>query len=283
MTYPMRFPLLASALVTAAVLGPVTSVGAQPKARGKSAPACGVTLLPLVVGNQWTYSFVPAPQPATPDIARLAPPTPKGFVVTVKNIETQGKETVVSLEEKLTYDFTKDPKKQVIEERVVNSTITCGPKKFDISPDSFYFAGEPGGYQGVSIDKLDRKGTSIQLTNNNIGEAEWPEDLVIVYTKKPFEKSNATLGSGKLELERRITPLETEDVMTKSEAFPKSEKIAVKTTGRVTLDKPLSADLKPMELPADWVNIIWFSPGTGVVQTLNRYAHMYQLVDSQLK
>jgi hypothetical protein len=279
MTYAMRFTRVL-ALITIVASWSVVAV-AQPKPKGK--PACGVTLLPLVVGNQWTYSFVPAKDPATPDIARIAPATPKGFVITVKNIETKGTDTVVSLEEKLTYDFTKDPKKQIIEERVVNSTITCGAKKFDVSPESFFFAGEPGGFQGMTIDKLDRKGTSLQLTNGKIGEAEWPEDIVILYSKKPFEKSNATFGSGKLELERRFTPLEAEDVTTKSMAYQKAEKLALKTTGRVTLDKPLAADLKPMELPADWTNIIWFDPGTGIIQTLNRYAHMYQLVDSQLK
>lgn len=277
----MRFPLLASALVATVVLGSAGSAVAQSKGRGR--PACGMNLLPLVEGNQWTYSFVPAPLPATPDIVRISPATPKGFVITVKSVETKGGETTVTLEEKLTYDFTKDPKKPVIEERVVNSTITCTAKKFDISPESFFFNGEPGGYQGVVIDKLDRKGTSMQLKRGGLGDVEWPEDLLIVYTKRPFENSNATFGSGKLEMERRFTPLVSEDVTTKSMSYPKAEKLAIKTTGRVTIDKPLSVDLKPMELPADWVNIIWFAPGTGVVQTLNRYAHMYQLVDSQLK
>lgn len=278
MTYSMRFPLLAVALVAA------TSVlaSAQPKA-AKGKPACGVTLLPLVVGNQWTYSFVPAPVAATPAIARTAPATPKGFIITVKNIETNGADTVVSLEEKLTYDYTKDPKKQVIEERVVNSTITCNAKKFDISPDSFFFAGEPGGYFGLAIDKLDRKGTSLVLAGGKIGEAEWPEDLTILFSKKPFAASNATLQNGKLELERRFTPAEAEDVATKSMVYPKAEKLAMKITGRVTLDKPKSPDLKPMELPADWVNILWFAPGTGLVQADNHWAHRYQLVDSQLK
>lgn len=272
----MRFSLLALALVAL----PVTAL-AQPKGRGK--PACGVTLLPLVEGNQWTYSFVPAKDAAAPEIARIAPATPKGFVITVKSVETKGGETVVTLEEKLTYDYTKDPKKQVIEERLVTSTITCSAKKFDVSPESFFFAGEPGGYLGLAIDKLDRKGTTLQLTNGKIGLNEWADDLTIVYSKKPFANSNATLQNGKLELERRFTPLESEDVMTKSTAFPKAEKLAVKTTGRVTLDKPLTPDLKPMELPADWINIFWFSPGTGLVQAQNRFAHVYQLVDSQLK
>ncbi len=276
MTYAMRFPLLALALVAATPL----VASAQP--RSKSKPACGVSLLPLVVGNQWTYSFVPAPIGATPDIVRISPTTPTGFVITVKNIESKGADTVVTLEEKLTYDYTKG-KKPVIEERIVNSTITCSAKKFDISPDSFFFAGEPGGYAGMAIDKLDRKGTSLLVTGGRIGDSDWPEDLVILYTKKPFETSGATLGSGKLELERRFTPLESEDVATKSMMFPRTEKLALKTTGRVTLDKPLTADLKPMELPADWITIFWFSPGTGLVQSENKFAHRYQLVDSQLK
>ena len=51
----------------------------------------------------------------------------------------------------------------------------------------------------------------------------------------------------------------------------------------MTLDKPQSDGLKPMELPADWINQLWLVENVGVVQSLNRYAHMYQLVDSQLK
>jgi len=276
MTYPMRFPLLA--LLIAAT--PVVAL-AQPKPKSK--PACGVTLIPLVEGNQWTYSFVPAPQPAPPDIAKIAPPTPKGFVITVKSVESKGPDTVVNLEEKLTYDFTKDPKKPNVEERIVHSTITCNAKKFDISPDAFWFAGEPGGYDGIAIDKLERKGTTLTITNGKIGEKPWADDLVITYSKKPFPGSNAQMSGGKLEMERRFQPAEPEDVNTKGTSFQKAEKLGVTITGRVTLDKPLTPNLKPAELAADWTNILWISPGTGIVQTLDHYAHMYQLVDSQLK
>ena len=37
------------------------------------------------------------------------------------------------------------------------------------------------------------------------------------------------------------------------------------------------------ELPANWINQLWIVDDVGVVQTLNSYAHMYQLVDAQLK
>lgn len=282
---PMRRHLRPLALL-ALTLAPSVAV-AKPKkvaAVGAStAPACGVTVLPLVVGNQWTYAQAAAPAPATSDIARISPPLPKSLLITVKTIETKGGDTVVTLEEKITYDYTKDTKKPILEDRVVTSTITCNAKKFDISPDSFFFAGEPGGYAGLTIDKLDRKGTSWQLPKGAFGETEWPEDLVIQWTRKAHEASGATYGSGKLEIERRITPLEPEAVITKAGSYPKAEKVAIKTTGRITLDKPLSADLKPMELPADWINQLWFVDGTGVVMSLNRYAHMYHLVDSQLK
>jgi hypothetical protein len=273
----MRFAALFAALLLPSV------AAAAPKTGAKSVPACGVKVLPLVVGNVWTYSAIAAPTPAPPDIARIAPPLPKGFVITVKAIDTKGPDTVVTLEEKVTYDLTKDPKKPLIDERVITSTITCNAKKFDISPESYFFAGEPGGYLGLTFDTYERpKGTSWQLTNGGIGEAEWPEDLVAHWTKNPTAGSEAKLGSGKLELERRFTPQQPEGVITKMGSY-KAEKLALKTTGRVTLDKAQSEGLKPMELPADWINQLWLVENVGVVQSLNRFAHMYQLVDSQLK
>jgi hypothetical protein len=263
-----------------------TVAAAKPKvaAAGKAARACGVNVVPLTEGNSWSYSFVAAPQAATPEIARISPPAAKSFVITVKSVETKGAETVVTLEEKVTYELNALPgqKKGGLDERVINSTITCSGKKVDISPDSFFFAGEPGGFGGMTLDKLERKGTSWQLTGGNFGDSEWPEDLVIQWTQTPAKGLDTQYGSGKIEMERRITPLEPEQLNTKAGSY-RAEKIAVKTTGRVTLNKPLSADLKPAEMPADWINQLWFVPGTGVVQSLNRYAHMYQLVESTVK
>lgn len=280
---PMRRHPAPLALLALTLAPSIAAAAPKTTAAVGGKPACGVTVLPLVTGNNWTYASAPAPLPATADIVRISPPLPKSFLITVKSVETNGADTVVTLEEKISYDYTKDTKKPILEDRVVISTITCNAKKFDISPESFFFAGEPGGFGGLSLDKVERKGTSWLLVKGVFGEAAWPEDLVLQWTRKAFESSGATYGSGKLELERRFTPLESEDVITKAGSYPKSEKLAVKTTGRVTLDKPLTADLKPMELPAEWINQLWFVEGTGVVQTLNRYAQMYQLVDSQLK
>lgn len=277
---PMRRTVLAPALVALPVLIAAPSLAvAKPKAG-----ACGSTILPLAEGNTWTYQTVAAPLPAEPAIVRISPPLPKGFVITVKSIEQQGGDTVVTLEEKITYEYLnpKDDKKPTTEERVVTATITCNAKKFDISPESFFFAGEPGGFGGLKLDKLDRKGTSWKLTRGTFGDTEWPEDIVATYAREPHAESGAKLGGGKLEMERRFTPLVPESIVTKTGSF-KAEKIAVTTTGRVTLDGPLAPEPKPMEMPAGWINQLWFVEGTGVVQSLNRYAHMYQLADSTLK
>lgn len=269
----MRCSLLAPALV--ALLAPAVAV-AKPQS------VCGSQMLPLAEGNTWTYERVAAPTPALPAIERIAPMTPKTFTITVKSVEKKDGDTVVTLEEKLTYDYTKDEKKPIVEERVVTSTITCGKKKFDISPESFFFAAEPGGFGGLTLDSLERKGTSWQFGRSAFGTDEWREDIVATWTRKAAEGSGAKYGGGKLEMERRWTPVEPEQIHTKMGAY-KAEKLALTTTGRVTLDAPLTADLKPMELPDNWINLLWFVDGVGVVQTLNTYAHMYQLVDVTVK
>ncbi len=278
----MRMPLLLAALS----LVPAVAA-AQPKkedaksAAGKVAPACGVKVLPLVVGNQWTYNPIPAPVPAPDAVRRLSPEQPKAIQISVKAIDQKDGETVVTLEEKMTIDRTRDPKKPALDEYTYESTITCTDKKFDVSPNSFYFAGEPGGVLGLEITKIEHvKGTSIVLTKGAIGEAPWREDLKLEWKRKPTEGSGAKLGSGKLEMERSFTPQEAEQVVTKSGMQYKAEKLGLITTGRVTLDNPGNPNHKPMELPANWLSTLWLTDDVGVVQTLNSYGHMYQLVDT---
>ncbi len=282
----MRFP----ALLAVVLLLPAAAE-ARPKKKAKAAKAakagaggmaCGVRVLPMVEGNQWTYNPVPAPLPPSDAVKRIAPVTPKAIVITVKSVEAKGGDTVVTLEEKFLVDRTKEEKKPLIEERSITTTITCNDKKFDISPDSFFFAGEPGGYSGLEITKLERiKGTSLALVKGAIGEAEWREDLVMTWSQTPHENSGAKLATGKLEIERRFTPQEREKVQTKMGPF-ESEKIGLITTGRVTLDNAQPTN-KPMELPASWVSQIWLAEGEGMTQALNSFGHMYQLVDAQLK
>lgn len=286
-----------------------TTAGAAPKkgapGAGKSAPACGAKILPLVAGNQWTYNPVAAPTSLPEAMARLAPNQPKIVVVTVKSVEKKGTDTVASIEEKHTFDLGKDPKEPKIVEQVVTGTITCNEKgKFDIDPVLFFFAGEPGGVHGLAFDKFERKKeTSLKLTKGTIGEAEWIEEISAHFTRTPAKGSEGVkLINGKLDIERKFTPQPTEKVITKMGDYT-AEKLGLITSGRVTFDSALSPEGKPCntveidpatkaevkkpsaacELPANWISTLWLADGVGVVQALNSYAHMYQLVDSQLK
>ena len=250
---------------------------------GKAVGACNEKILPLVEGNKWTYGFVDSGLPPRDDLTKLMPSEPGTIVITVKSVETKGDETVVTLEEKSTADISKDPKKHILDERTINSTITCTRTKFEISPDSFFFSGEPGGYFGIAFDKFERpKDTTWKLAGGLIGDQPWREDIVAHFTRTAVEGSGAKLDSGKLELERKFTPAQPESVNTKIGLYTLAEKLAVTITGRVTLDHP-QPDSKPAELPAGWVNILWLYPNAGVVQVLNSFSHKYQLIDAQLK
>ena len=286
----MRFALIATLLVApalafAAPKKAAPAAGGPPT--GKAAPACGVKILPLVEGNSWTYINVAAPQPAEDAIKRISPDPAKEVTITVKHVEAKkGADTVVTLEEKITRDLTKDPKKPLLDERTIETTITCSDKKFVISPDSFFFAGEPGGYLGLKVDSIDHpkpaNANSWVLTKGGIGDAQWREELVLHWTRVPTEGSEAKLGSGKTELERSYTPEQPEGIVTKLGTY-KTEKLGLLTTGRVTLDNPLVPQDKPAELPANWVTTQWLADGVGVVQSLNSYAHEYQLSAATLK
>jgi hypothetical protein len=250
---------------------------------GKALGACGARILPLVEGNQWTYTFVAAPTPPRDDIAKLSPSQPKEIVITVKTVETKGPDTVVTLEEKTTADLSKNPDKHILDQRTITSTITCNPKKFEISPDSFFFAGEPGGSLGLTFDKLERsKDTSWKLVNGTIGESDWREDIVAHFTRTSFPGSGAKLDSGKLELERTFKPAKTEDVTTNVGFYNFAEHIVLATTGRVTLDHP-QPDVAPLPLPLNWNTELWLVPNVGVIQVLNSYSHKYVLSGVQLK
>jgi hypothetical protein len=280
--------IFGAALVPLILLVPVATEAQKKKIEyvkgpvGKAVAPCGAKILPLVEGNKWTYGFVESGIQPPADLLKLMPSEPNQIVITVKSVETKGPDTVITLEEKTSTDLSKDPKKHIMDERTITSTITCNAKKFEISPESFFFAGEPGGFFGLTFDKLDRpKDTTLKLTNGTIGEAEWREDIVAHFTRAGFPGSGAKLDSGKLELERKFTPQQPEQVNTKAGLYT-AEKLALVTTGRVTLDHP-QPDTKPSELPANWISQLWLVPNVGVAQVLNAYGHMYMLTEVQLK
>jgi hypothetical protein len=245
-----------STLTALLALGLAPAAVAQPKAPAKKVTSvCPGKVLPLQVGNTWTYESVQArdskgqPVTAREDLVKLRPLPATKIVVTVTGAETdkQTKETTVKLQETITYDITKDPKTPKLFDQVVESTIVCSPRgKFEISPGSFFFAGEPGGFRGLNFSKFERKKeTSLKLTNNAIGEAEWIEEIAAEYQKEATKGSGAKLGGGTLEMERKFTPLAAEGVQTRARLYPITEKLRLRTSGRIMLDSKVAPDGKP--------------------------------------
>lgn len=291
MNCDMRFRVLAAVLAV-----PTLALGAPQRPAPGAAPSgppmtktpspCGEKVLPLAVGNTWTYGMVPSVIPVDPKVKVFAPAEADTITITVKSIDTpKGGDTTITLEEKTSTNLQHDhdPKKQpILDERTYTSTITCNAKKFEISPESFFFAGEPGGYLGISIDKIERsKGTSWQLANGDLGDQRWREDVHMAWTRVPSKDTGAKLGSGRIELERQFTPENPEAIETKVGTYT-AEKLALVTTGRVYIDGA-AANAKLLEIPANWVTTFWITPGAGVVQTVNPYQHMYQLTSATLK
>jgi hypothetical protein len=303
------------ALPTLALLGlglAPSAAFAQPKPPAKVTSVCPGKVLPLAVGNTWTYESVQARdskgQPVLPpeNMTKLLPLPAKKIIVTVTGAETDKKtqETTVKLKETITYDITKDPKVPKLFDQTVEGTIVCSTKgRFDVSPELFFFAGEPGGYRGIAFSRFERKKeTTLKLTNNAIGEADWIEEITAEYKQEATKGSGAKLTGGKLEMERKFTPQPTEGVATRTQTYKTTERIGITTSGRIQLDGKLAPDGKPCttkklsddkkteiavptdicELPANWISNVWFADNVGLVQALNPYAHMYQLVESKL-
>jgi hypothetical protein len=252
-----------SSLALLALCTAAGSAAAQPKP--KPASACGQRLLPLTVGNQWVFEQGRPPTPPPDDRVKTSPVQPKKLTITVVAIETVGGKSVVKLEED-------------VDGMKAQTTITCGGGSFEPSPDSVFFAGEPGGVLNLTWDKLEQR-----LVTGKPFTAAWRQDLIATWKQVPAEGTTAELGTGKLEIEREfVLASGTEAIGTPyTAANPKkanARKLGVTVTGRVTLDRVG----KPNEMPANWTNYIWFVDGVGPVQILNNYFHLYMLAEATI-
>ena len=239
----------------------------------KGKPVCPTRTLPLVVGNTWTYiSAPPLIQLDTKELAQL-PNQPKKVVITVKEASTTAGITTVTLAED-SFLGDKAP-------RTLLTKIVCGPSKFDISPESFFFAGEPGGYYGIELTSIERKGTTWALVRGLVPELKWREDLIITW------KRVGAKGSGKLEMERELIPEERQEVKTPYGVY-RAEPLAISVTGRVSVDNPFAAvppnspagtppSADPYPLKSPMINKLWLVEGLGVVQAQNSFQHLYVL------
>ncbi len=267
-----RTPVKLSALLVPALLaGLASTTVAQPKgaAPAKAPKACGVTAIPLVVGNEWTYEPIPLPPERTLSDAqiRLTPPQPKKLVIKVTGIETKEDVTTVTLNED--HDG-----------RVQTSTIRCtaGGGTFSMNQEAFWFAGEPGKSYGIELEDIERKGQTLALSGGKIVALEWHDDLKAKWKRVATGKAAPKFRKGTLEVIRHWVVLPEEKLEIRMGEMAgqqlKTLKLGLETTVKVTIDPP-PAD--PLKAPPLLVNFFWMLDGTGPIQIMNSYGQQFLL------
>lgn len=244
---------------------------AQPRA-AKAPKACGITAIPLSVGNEWTYEpSLPPPEMALNDAQkRNTPVQPTKLTIKVTNIETKPDTgTTVTLSEDL-------------DGKVHTTTITCAANgtRFSISPTAFWFSGEPGIPHGVELTDVERKGQTLSLVAGKISGLEWYDDVVATWKHVPVGKRSPRMSKGTMEVKRHWVLLPTESITLKDGSEAKPIKLGLETQVKVTLDP---APAEPLREHPQQNSYFWFIDGTGPVQVLNVHRQQFALTTFIIK
>jgi len=288
MTSKTLIPFAAAVLIAGLITGLASTAAAQKKP--KAGKACGITAIPLQVGNKWVYEQVLHPTPLDPSQAKLVPAQAKSVTITVDAVEPptgaaakdKNAVTTVKLTEVVAIQVLdpagKAPPK--IEEKKIESTLTCTATTMSISPESFWFAGEPGGFWNVQLEGIERPGQTLSITGGKLTGAEWHDDIKARWKRTGTPGTDADLGSGTFALDRRIVFTGEEPVNALVRQYPTAKKLGIETKGEVAVD---NATGKPYLLPEGIVGFVWIVDGVGIVQVHNSFVHAYQLKEVSLQ
>jgi hypothetical protein len=256
--------LLVSLLSLAAM---ATVAGAQPRRPvvPKAVRACGVSAIPLSVGNSWTYEPTPPPPDRALSEAQMknTPWPPKKLVITVDAVDTVDGVTTVSMSEDL-------------DGKIHKTSLTCkaGGGNFQIGPTSFWYAGEPGPVYGIELSDVVRKGHTFELAGGKLTGLEWHDDLEAKWKHVPTSKLQPTMRTGTLNQNRHFVVQPPEAITTKAGSWKAANKLGIEVLTKVTIEPAPPLPLK--ELPL-LVNFLWVADGVGVVQALNSFGQQYVL------
>lgn len=253
-------------LVSLAAMATTASAQRRPVAP-KVERACGVTAIPLSVGNSWTYEPTPPPPDRALSEAQIknTPVQPKQMIIKVTGIETKEGVTTVSLSEDL-------------DGKVHNTTITCraGGAELRVAPDSFWFSGEAGAVHGIELSEVQRKGQTLLLTAGklNPNNLEWHDDFSAKWKHVPTAKARPTMRTGTIDVLRRFVLQVAEPVTTKAGSWKAPTKLGLEINMKLTIEPAPAQPLKDQPL---LVNFLWIADGVGPVQTLNSFGQQFQL------
>lgn len=239
-------------LVTTLLVGLSAAPG---HAQKKAKPACGLTFLPFVEGASWTYEM----NDADDEDAKKAPrgvtaAQPESITIAVKSIESRGDEATIQLEE----SFRKV---------VVSTTITCTKKSTLVDPNSFLWAGEPGGGIHMKLTNLKRKGESYPGKKGLKGGTELFEEFKASVERSAAPKTKAKIRNGTVEMEREAKVGSSEPVILADGTDLKATRVEVSLSGRGQLEGEKGS---PREMAAGARSMLWFAPKVGLVKVSNR-------------
>jgi hypothetical protein len=269
----MRFVLVATALVTTTA---AASTAHAQRAR-KAVRACGISAMPLTVDNQWVYEPVAHPTPLEDAQTKLLPLQPSKVTITVRAVEPTGKDgATVRLTEEVTSivrGMEGGKPTERVDVKTVETAITCTATSMTISPESFWFAGEPGGLWNVTLGAVERRGPTLPITAGRFNGLEWRDDVKTTFRRTASPGSEADLGAGTIDLRRRMVFTGDEQAATAAGRW-RAAKIGIETKGEIAVD---DASGKPYLLP-DLYSFLWLVDGVGIVLVHNSFVHAYQLV-----
>lgn len=257
-----RLALVALAAAVAVLSASPGSVDAQKKKKkAKVKPACGMKVLPFAEGVEWKYqSFVPEGVEMAKGVRIQEPP--ELLIKVTKVSKAPGGKTVIALEESY-------------RKVMVKTTLECDKKGLTVPPESFFFAGQPGGGLLMKLGKVERKAeTNVFEGGKLTGEAF--EELKTSATREASPDTGAVLVPAKLEMERTMkVGAQKETVESGITTHKAATRLAIQLTGRSTLD---TAPDKPYLFPPLDI-AMFFEPEIGVVQVRNSLGQAWKLAE----
>jgi hypothetical protein len=222
---------------------------------------CGGSFMPIAEGAQRTYQYYKPESAPPPKPGQVILEQPKLLTIKVASMEKQDDATVVHLQEAYG-DVTQE------------TTITCSKDGVAVSPHSFFFAGEPGGGLGIELSDIQRDGTSIP--DKLRPGVSWSEQLSAKVTRTPSEGTEAELGAGKIQVERRLQVTSRERAKSSSKSYP-AYRVDFELSGRGMVEPELETGV---EIPAGARGTMWFASRAGLVRAENAHGEGWKLLEA---
>ena len=216
----------------------------QDKPAKAAPPACGLKTIPLAVGNVWTYKSGPGT-----------------VLVRVVDVKEGGDGTQITVEEKY-------------QDRANQLVFTCDEKRgLVIPPDSFFFAGEPGGAVGAETKITKRDSVSLLPDKEMKSGSAWVEKLHADVLRADTSGQGAQHPSAKFEVERHVSVADSEVVELKL-GRATAQKITFELRGRGVVDAEKS------EIPIKRPGAFYVLKGLGILKIDDAFDRTWELVST---